>query len=101
VQALAAEWPGLEVIAGKMVIEARARGTDKGQALRQLAVEAPFAGREPVFVGDDASDEDGFAAARDAGGYGVKVGRGPTLARYRCPDVADVHAWLRASVAAG
>jgi trehalose 6-phosphate phosphatase len=98
VRGLAAEWPGLEVMPGKMVIEARARGADKGGALRALAHAPPFAGRAPVFVGDDASDEDGFAAASELGGYGVKVGPGPTLARYRCSGVADVRAWLRASV---
>jgi trehalose 6-phosphate phosphatase len=93
-------WPALEVIAGKCVAEARARGADKGAALRALAREAPFAGRAPVFVGDDRTDEDGFAAACAAGGYGVKVGDGATLARYRCASVAEVRAWLRASAAA-
>jgi trehalose 6-phosphate phosphatase len=96
----AAQWPGLEVVPGKMVIEARAYGSNKGVALRAIAGKAPFAGRTPVFVGDDVGDEDGFVAAAELGGYGVKVGDGPTLARYRCSDVTDVRAWLRASLAA-
>jgi trehalose 6-phosphate phosphatase len=96
-RARAAEWPGLEVVTGKMVIEARALGTDKGAALRRLCTEPPFAGRVPVFVGDDVTDEDGFAAAAASGGFGVKVGDGPTRGRYRCADVADVRAWLQAS----
>lgn len=94
----AAAWPGLEVVTGKMVIEARAHDCNKGRALRALAREAPFAGRTPVFAGDDVTDEDGFAAARELGGYGVKVGPGPTLARFRCAGVAEVHVWLRASL---
>lgn len=98
---LAAQWPGLSVVSGKMVIEARALGTDKGAALRRLCAESPFAGRVPVFVGDDATDEDGFAAAAAAGGFGVKVGDGPTRGRFRCATVADVRAWLQASAAAG
>jgi trehalose 6-phosphate phosphatase len=98
---LAAEWPGLNIVTGKMVIEARALGTDKGAALRRLCAGAPFAGRVPVFVGDDATDEDGFAAAAAAGGFGVKVGDGPTRGRYRCAGVADVRAWLQASLATG
>jgi trehalose 6-phosphate phosphatase len=53
----------------------------------------------PVFVGDDVTDEDGFAAASASGGFGVKVGDGPTRGRYRCTDVADVRAWLQASAA--
>jgi trehalose 6-phosphate phosphatase len=94
---LAAPWPDLEVITGKRVVEARGRDADKGKALQAFAREAPFAGRPPVFVGDDRTDEDAFAAVGGAGGYGVKVGTGPTHARYRCASVTDVRAWLRAS----
>lgn len=91
-------WPELEVIAGSMVVEARAHGAHKGNALRLLTAQPPFAGRTPVFVGDDRSDEDAFTAAAELGGWGVKVGNGgPTAARYRCPGVAEVHAWLQAS----
>ena len=57
--------------------------------------EAPFAGSTPVFVGDDVTDEDGFAAAADLGGYGVLVGEPrETAARYRLDDVDAVLAWL-------
>jgi trehalose 6-phosphate phosphatase len=93
-------WPDLEVVTGKLVVEARGRGADKGLALLALRAEAPFAGRRPVFVGDDRTDEDAFVAIARSGGYGIKVGDGPTAARYRCAGVADVHAWLRASVQA-
>ena len=48
-----------------------------------------------IFVGDDTTDEDGFAAVNDLGGFGVLVGeRRKTLARYRLRDVAAVHQWL-------
>jgi len=100
-RAAAANWPGLEIVSGKMVIEARGHGSNKGSALRRLAAERPFRGRVPVFVGDDVTDEDGFAAAAALGGYGVKVGDGPTCARHRCAGVADVHAWLTASAECG
>ncbi len=89
-----------EVIAGHAVVEARPRGIDKGGALRSLAAEPPFADRQPVFVGDDVTDEDGFRAASELGGYGIKVGPGASVARYRMAAVEDVHAWLRASLAA-
>jgi trehalose 6-phosphate phosphatase len=92
--------PSLEIVVGNMVAEARLRGVDKGAALRMLAASAPFSRRAPVFVGDDATDEDGFRAAAALGGCGVKVGRGATAARYRIGRVAEVHAWLRASLAA-
>ncbi|MDR3416047.1 MAG: trehalose-phosphatase [Nevskia sp.] len=88
----------IEMIGGKQVVEARPLGIDKGFALRAIAAEAPFRGRMPVFVGDDVTDEDGFAAAAASGGYAIKVGTGPTRAHYRCRDVQQVYAWLRASL---
>lgn len=84
---------------GRAVAELRPRGPDKGDSVRQLMTEAPFAGATPVFVGDDVTDEDGFAAARDLGGFGVVVGaRRRTLASYRLGGVAAVLDWLEASV---
>lgn len=90
----------LEVITGHAVVEARPRGINKGGALRSLAADPPFADRQPVFVGDDATDEDGFRAAFELGGYGIKVGPGESAARYRVAAVEDVHSWLRASLEA-
>jgi trehalose 6-phosphate phosphatase len=88
----------LEVIPGNQVVEARVRGFDKGHAIRMLAAQAPYAGRMPVFVGDDRTDEDGFVAVAALGGYGIKVGAGDTAARYRCPTIESVHIWLRRSL---
>ncbi len=56
-----------------MAWEVRPRGADKGSAVNALATEAPFAGRRPVFIGDDVTDEDGMAAARALGGAGFQV----------------------------
>jgi trehalose 6-phosphate phosphatase len=81
---------------GKSVLEIKPDGRDKGTAVREYLREPPFAGRVPVFVGDDRTDEYGFDAAAAAGGWGVKVGRGPTRARHRLADVAAVHRWLAA-----
>jgi trehalose 6-phosphate phosphatase len=53
-----------------------------------------FAGRLPVFAGDDVTDEDGFAAVRELGGFGVKVGPGASTAAHRVPDVAALVEWL-------
>ena len=94
------EGTNLQVITGHAVIEARTPGTDKGGAVRKLAAEPPFADRLPVFVGDDATDEDGFRAASELGGYGIKIGLGATIARYRMDTVEDVHEWLRESLGA-
>ena len=61
----------LEVKRGKFVIELVRPGADKGGAVRAFLQEPPFTGRRPIFVGDDITDEDGMAAARDAGGFGI------------------------------
>lgn len=90
----------LHVIHGKMVLEAKRKGFDKGAAVNAFMTAPPFEGRVPIFLGDDVTDEDGMRAAIAAGGYGIKVGDGDTLAKYRMPDVASVHAWL-GSIASG
>ncbi|HEX8570246.1 MAG TPA: trehalose-phosphatase [Caulobacteraceae bacterium] len=85
----------LRVQPGSMVRELRAPGGGKGQALKAFMEEPPFAGATPVFLGDDLTDEDGFAAVRAMGGHGVIVGpREPTRARFRLRDVAAARAWL-------
>jgi len=90
----AAAAPGHVFQAGKMVVEVKPAGAHKGQALRRLAALPPFAGRRPVMLGDDTTDEDAIAAAQALGGIGVKVGPGPSAARLRAPDPAAVRAWL-------
>jgi trehalose 6-phosphate phosphatase len=60
--------------------------------------EATFAGRTPVFVGDDVTDEDGFAAVNALNGYSVRVGTEKsttTAARFHFGSVSAVVAWLR------
>jgi trehalose 6-phosphate phosphatase len=89
----------LAVQAGDCVVELRTPGPDKGGALKDFMREAPFAGATPVFMGDDLTDEAGFRAARELGGYGVIVGaRRPTEAQFALPDVAAAHAWLRGAL---
>ena len=76
-------------------IEIRPAGIDKGEAIRHFMSASPFAGRRPVFVGDDPADEPGFAAVNEMQGISVLVGpRRNTLARFRLPDVDAVLAWL-------
>ncbi|WP_126172487.1 trehalose-phosphatase [Altericroceibacterium xinjiangense] len=85
----------LAVKRGKFVIELVHRGADKAGAVRAFMAEPPFAGATPVFIGDDVTDEDGFAAAEALGGFGIVVGdRTPTRARYRLDSPQAVHDWL-------
>ena len=87
---------GLTVQHGNMVAELRPEGATKGDALRAFMTEPDFAGARPVFVGDDLTDEHGFAAAAELGGAGILAGpMRETAARYRLASVAEVAAWLR------
>lgn len=79
---------------GKRVIEIRLAGADKGTAIVAFLAEPCFRGRTPVFLGDDRTDEHGFAMVNRLGGYSVKIGPGRTVAQWRLPTVASVRDWL-------
>jgi trehalose 6-phosphate phosphatase len=91
---------GLTLQDGDMVEELRTPGATKGDSVRAFMACPPFAGALPVFVGDDATDEDGFAAAQALGGVGICVGAShqPTLARFRLDGVEAALAWLEAAL---
>ena len=80
------ESPGITLLRGKMVVEAKPGGASKGRAIEAFLAEPPFAGRTPVFIGDDITDEVGFATVQRLGGLGIKVGPGTTVAWQRLAD---------------
>ena len=84
----------LMVQGGKMVAEVKPANIDKGTAITRLMADAPFAGRVPLFVGDDKTDEHGFGAALAMHGVAIKVGTEPTLAPRRIADVSAVRTFL-------
>ncbi len=86
-EALAERMPTHFLQAGSMVWEIRPRGVDKGGAVDALMAQPPFAGRTPLFIGDDVTDEDAIRAVRAMGGTGLKVDES-----FGTP--ADVRAWL-------
>ena len=94
VQQAAQAFSQIEVFNGHAVVEVRRKGLGKGAAIGFLLQHPAFAGRVPVFIGDDLADEEGFLAVQAAGGYGIKVGAGDTVAHCRLTDVAAVHRWL-------
>ena len=49
-----------------------------------------------MFIGDDITDEEGFAVVNELAGLSIRVGRvqGDTAARYGMPDVRAVGNWL-------
>ncbi|MFC3551588.1 trehalose-phosphatase [Lysobacter cavernae] len=93
------ELPGYHLQPGNRVLELRPDGAHKGEAVLALLATPPFHGRRPVFVGDDLTDEHGFAAVDCHGGFGVLVGaRSPSAARYGLHDPAAVREWLEQAV---
>jgi trehalose 6-phosphate phosphatase len=87
----------LRLIAGKMVFELQPRHHGKHDAIAAFLAEKPFRGRVPVFVGDDTTDEDGFAEVNRRGGVSIRVGPSSTEteAMYALPSVSAVFDWLR------
>ena len=92
--ALIADSADFELMPGHMMWEVRPRGVDKGDAVANIMRRAPFAGRVPVFIGDDVTDEDGMRVARAMGGEGLRV-------QDVFGDAAGVRAWLHETASRG
>jgi trehalose 6-phosphate phosphatase len=80
---------------GKMVAELRMAGGGKGNAIQRLLRTPAFAGKMPVFAGDDSTDEDGFIAVNALHGMSIKIGGGESVAQWRVASVEDFTSWLR------
>ncbi|OAT32211.1 trehalose-6-phosphate phosphatase [Buttiauxella brennerae ATCC 51605] len=93
-QQMSHRYPELALQPGKCVVELKPLGINKGTAIRTFMQEAPFAGRTPVFIGDDLTDEAGFKQVNALGGLTIKVGSGETIASYRLANVRMVYHWL-------
>jgi trehalose 6-phosphate phosphatase len=70
--------------------ELKPRGGNKGDALATFMAQEPFAGRPPIFIGDDVTDEPAIRKANELGGAGLHV------ARDFGGSPAAVRAWLNA-----
>ncbi|MEM9751299.1 MAG: trehalose-phosphatase [Pseudomonadota bacterium] len=79
---------------GKMVVEAKPADAHKGTALKWLMGQGAFAGRKPIMVGDDVTDEDAFAAAIEMGGFAIKVGEGASAAQHRLSGPDALADWI-------
>jgi trehalose 6-phosphate phosphatase len=84
----------LDMIHGHSVFEIKPRGFDKGKAIERFIAREPFLGRVPVFIGDDVTDESGFATVVSYGGRAFSVGhqRPGVSFVFRAPE--NVRCWL-------
>ncbi len=77
---------------GKMVLDIRMPGPDKGIALTQFMQNYPFHTRHPIMFGDDLTDESAFSAVSDLNGFGILVSdkNRPSAAKARVKTPADI-----------
>jgi trehalose 6-phosphate phosphatase len=87
--------PGtVEILPGKLVFEVKPAGINKGNAVCELMSYPPFAGRNPIFVGDDTTDEPVFGIISQFGGLGFSVGRIVAESNGHFDEPESVRAWL-------
>jgi trehalose 6-phosphate phosphatase len=84
----------VEIMNAHYAVELKAPGCDKGGAIAAFLSTPAFRGRTPIFVGDDLTDESGFAVVAARGGYAFSVGarRPGAIATFSQPSA--VRDWL-------
>jgi trehalose 6-phosphate phosphatase len=87
------------ILPGKFVFEVKPAGVNKALAVAELMAYPPFAGRHPIFIGDDTTDEPVFRVIPQFGGLGFSVGRVVTGTDGHFDTPEDVRAWLARIVA--
>jgi trehalose 6-phosphate phosphatase len=96
--AICASYPGesIELLNGKSMVEIKQAGFNKGTGVRELMAFPPFAGRRPIFIGDDVTDESVFAIMPDFDGIPISVGAKLPGVAHCFERPADVRLWLEA-----
>jgi trehalose 6-phosphate phosphatase len=91
----------LRILRGKAVVEVKPPGFNKGTGLSCLMKHLPFAGRRPIFFGDDVTDQDAMAALPQFDGLGLGVGQPIAGAALQVSSPAAVRVWLAGLAAPG
>ena len=86
------------VQSGILLFEIKPRGATKGSAISAFMREPPFAGRTPVFAGDDLTDIDGLRAVESLGGISIAVGT-RVQGNYQAENPAAIREWLTGCLA--
>ena len=94
--------PGsVEILPGKLVVEIKPAGINKADAVCELMSFPPFADRNPIFIGDDITDEPVFGIISRFGGLGFSVGRVFADANGHFDKPESVRTWLERIAAEG
>lgn len=93
--------PSMRLQRGKAVAELVPATASKGGAIAWLMQQEGYAGRTPVFIGDDITDEDGFIAVNTADGLSIRIGDGQTCARHRLASPTALRHVLLAAAEGG
>lgn len=78
---------GMELYLGKMIVELRIPGVNKGKAIRGIRN-----GRPVMIVGDDLTDEDAYRENPDA--FSIHIGDGPTAAKHSLGNYLELRGLL-------
>jgi trehalose 6-phosphate phosphatase len=84
---------GFEVLQGDLAVELKPSAWNKATAVEAFLDEEPFAGRIPIYLGDDGTDHEGFSAVKRRRGVDIVVGN-RIPARWSLDNPAAVRAWL-------
>jgi trehalose 6-phosphate phosphatase len=84
----------VEILPGKQVVEIKPAGISKADAVSELMSFPPFSGRNPIFIGDDTTDEPVFGVIAKFGGLGFSVGRLMADSNGHFDKPESVRAWL-------
>lgn len=90
----------VEIIHGKFVVEIKPAGVTKATGVEALMQEPAFAGRKPIFIGDDITDETVFPIIPGYGGLCFAVGRSIAGTNGSFADPQAVRRWLAHAAAA-
>jgi len=84
----------VEILPGKFVVDIKPAGINKGDAVVELMRHAPFAGRQPIFIGDDTTDLSVFDIIPKFRGRAYSVGglTADTDGHFETPEM--VRSWL-------
>ena len=86
--------PSLTILRGRNVLEIKRRNLEKGGAIEALMTQPEFAGRRPIFIGDDTTDLPGFATVLRAGGLAYSVGHSIPGLTGAFESPREVREWL-------